>query len=84
MSEVAAHQKTDYVMAAIVGSAGMSSTLAAAVGGQTHHAWLIRNPLVLAGNLLINTVKKSGAELIPVDSEHSASFSVPPRKSCWT
>ena len=37
LTKVAAHKKTDYVMAAIVGSAGMSSTLAAAEVGQTNH-----------------------------------------------
>ena len=71
--EVAAHKKTDYVMAAIVGSAGMSSTLAAADAGK-RIMLANKESLVLAGNLLINAAKKSGAELIPVDSEHSAIF----------
>jgi len=71
--EVAAHKKTDYVMAAIVGSAGMSSTLAAAVAGK-RIMLANKESLVIAGNLLINAAKKSGAELIPVDSEHSAIF----------
>ena len=71
--EVAAHKKTDYVMAAIVGSAGMSSTLAAAVAGK-RVMLANKESLVIAGNLLINAAKKSGAELIPVDSEHSAIF----------
>jgi len=71
--KVAVHQKTDYVMAAIVGSAGMSSTLAAAEAGK-RIMLANKESLVLAGNLLINAVKKSGAELIPVDSEHSAIF----------
>ena len=71
--EVAAHQKTDYVMAAIVGSAGMPSTFAAAETGK-RIMLANKESLVLAGNLLINAVKKSGAELIPVDSEHSAIF----------
>ena len=73
LSKIAAHQKTDYVMAAIVGSAGMSSTLAAAEAGK-RIMLANKESLVLAGNLLINAVKKSGAELIPVDSEHSAIF----------
>jgi len=71
--EVAAHKKIDYVMAAIVGSAGMSSTLAAAVAGK-RIMLANKESLVIAGNLLINAAKKSGAELIPVDSEHSAIF----------
>jgi len=73
LTEVAAHQKTDSVMAAIVGSAGMSSTLAAAEAGK-RIMLANKESLVLAGNLLINAAKKSGAELIPVDSEHSAIF----------
>ena len=73
LGEVAAHRKTDYVMAAIVGSAGMSSTLAAAEAGK-RIMLANKESLVLAGNLLISAAKKSGAELIPVDSEHSAIF----------
>ena len=73
LAEVAAHKKTDSVMAAIVGSAGMSSTLAAAEAGK-RIMLANKESLVLAGNLLINAAKKSGAELIPVDSEHSAIF----------
>jgi len=73
LAEVAAHKKTDSVMAAIVGSAGMPSTLAAAEAGK-RIMLANKESLVLAGNLLINTAKKSGAELIPVDSEHSAIF----------
>jgi len=73
LAEVAAHIKTDFVMAAIVGSAGMSSTLAAADAGK-RIMLANKESLVLAGNLLINAAKKSGAELIPVDSEHSAIF----------
>jgi len=73
LAEVAAHKKTDSVMAAIVGSAGMSSILAAAEAGK-RIMLANKESLVLAGNLLINAAKKSGAELIPVDSEHSAIF----------
>ena len=73
LAKVASHQKTDYVMAAIVGSAGMSSTLAAAEAGK-RIMLANKESLILAGNLLISAVKKSGAELIPVDSEHSAIF----------
>ena len=73
LAKVASHKKTDCVMAAIVGSAGMSSTLAAAEAGK-RIMLANKESLVLAGNLLINIAKKSGAELIPVDSEHSAIF----------
>ena len=73
LNDIASHQNTDFVMAAIVGSAGLSSTFAAANSGKRV---LLANKesLVLGGNLLINAAKASGAELIPVDSEHSAIF----------
>lgn len=73
LEDIASHEKTDIVMAAIVGSAGMQSSLAAAKAGKRI---LLANKesLVLAGDIFINAVKHSGAELIPVDSEHSAIF----------
>ena len=71
--EIASHKEVDYVMAAVVGSAGMASTLAAVNAGK-RVMLANKESLVLAGDLLINATKKSGAELIPVDSEHSAIF----------
>ena len=71
--EIASHKEVDYVMAAVVGSAGMASTLAAVDSGK-RVMLANKESLVLAGDLLINATKKSGAELIPVDSEHSAIF----------
>ena len=71
--EIASHKEVDYVMAAVVGSAGMTSTLAAVDTGK-RVMLANKESLVLAGDLLINAAKKSGAELIPVDSEHSAIF----------
>ena len=73
LNDIASHQNTDFVMAAIVGSAGLSSTFAAATSGK-RVMLANKESLVLGGNLLINTAKASGAELIPVDSEHSAIF----------
>ena len=73
MCDIAAHQKTDYVMAAIVGAAGMSSALAAAKAGK-RIMLANKESLVLAGDIFMDAVKHSGAELIPVDSEHSAIF----------
>lgn len=68
---VASHQSVDVVMAAIVGAAGLSCTLAAAKSGKT---LLLANKeaLVMAGKLLISEVSHSGAILLPVDSEHNA------------
>lgn len=63
----------DTVIAAIVGAAGLSSTLAAARAGKR---LLLANKesLVLAGELLMREVRRSGSVLIPIDSEHNAIF----------
>ncbi|HIL42838.1 MAG TPA: 1-deoxy-D-xylulose-5-phosphate reductoisomerase [Gammaproteobacteria bacterium] len=73
LCEIASHHETDYVMAAIVGSTGMPSALAAANAGK-RVMLANKESLVLAGEIFIGAIKKSGAELIPVDSEHSAIF----------
>ncbi|MBA3023624.1 MAG: 1-deoxy-D-xylulose-5-phosphate reductoisomerase [Sideroxydans sp.] len=61
------------VMAAIVGAAGMRPTLAAAEAGKKI---LLANKetLVLAGHLFMDAVRRSGAALLPIDSEHNAIF----------
>ncbi len=61
------------VMAAIVGAAGLLSTLAAARAGRRV---LLANKeaLVMAGHLLLDAVAAHGAELLPIDSEHNAIF----------
>lgn len=63
----------DAVMAAIVGAAGMRPTLAAAEAGKKV---LLANKetLVLAGHLFMDAVHRSGAVLLPIDSEHNAVF----------
>ena len=73
LDEIAAHPNTDFVMAAIVGGAGMSSTFSAAKAGK-RIMLANKESLVLGGDLLMGLVKNSGAEIIPVDSEHSAIF----------
>ena len=73
LNDIASHKNTDFVMAAIVGSAGLSSTFAAATSGK-RVMLANKESLVLGGNLLVDAAKESGAELIPVDSEHSAIF----------
>ena len=79
LSEVAAHADTDVVMAAIVGAAGLQSTLAAASAGKTV---LLANKeaLVMAGRIFMNAVHDNGATLLPIDSEHNAIFQSLPRK----
>ena len=73
LAAVAALGEVDHVVAAIVGAAGLESTLAAARAGKR---LLLANKesLVMAGPLLLAAVRASGATLIPVDSEHSAIF----------
>ena len=70
---VASHAAVDTVMAAIVGAAGLESSLAAANAGKKI---LLANKesLVVAGALFMRAVKKSGATLLPIDSEHNAIF----------
>ncbi len=64
---------TDTVIAAIVGAAGMASTLAAAQAGKR---LLLANKesVVLAGALLMDAAERNGAQIIPIDSEHNAIF----------
>jgi len=73
LCDIAAHQQADYVMAAIVGAAGVASALAAAKAGK-RIMLANKESLVLAGDIFMDAVKNSGAQLIPVDSEHSAIF----------
>jgi 1-deoxy-D-xylulose-5-phosphate reductoisomerase len=73
LDEIASHTQTDYVMAAIVGAAGMSSALAAAKAGK-RIMLANKESLVLAGDIFMQAVKDNQSELIPVDSEHSAIF----------
>lgn len=73
LDALAASDACDTVIAAIVGAAGLSSTLAAAAAGKR---LLLANKesLVLAGELLTRTAHRAGADIIPIDSEHSAIF----------
>jgi 1-deoxy-D-xylulose-5-phosphate reductoisomerase len=71
--ELAADPEIDVVVAAIVGAAGMLSTLAAARTGK-RIALANKESLVVAGALVTAAAQQSGASLVPVDSEHSAVF----------
>ena len=70
---VAAESGSDTVVAAIVGAAGVSSTLAAARAGKR---LLLANKesVVLAGPVLMREAAAHGAEILPIDSEHNAIF----------
>jgi len=69
----ASGRSADWVMAAIVGAAGLAPTLAAARTG-TVIALANKESIVCAGPAMIGAVREAGGTLIPVDSEHSAIF----------
>jgi 1-deoxy-D-xylulose-5-phosphate reductoisomerase len=73
LEEIAAHPGCDSVMAAIVGAAGLASTLAAARAGKRV---LLANKeaLVMTGPLMMAAAREAGAQVVPVDSEHNAVF----------
>ena len=71
----AADRPADWVMAAIVGAAGLRPTLMAARRGAVV-ALANKECLICAGDLLIQEIRRHGATLLPVDSEHSAIFQV--------
>ena len=71
----AAGMPAEWVMAAIVGAAGLEPTLTAVQRGATV-ALANKECLVCAGELMMAEVTKNGATLLPVDSEHSAIFQV--------
>jgi 1-deoxy-D-xylulose-5-phosphate reductoisomerase len=71
----AAAMPADCVMAAITGAAGLRPTLAAVSQGR-RVALANKECLVCAGQIFMDSVRKSGTELVPVDSEHSAVFQV--------
>ncbi len=73
LSEIAGLDAADYVVAGIVGAAGLLPTLAAVRAGKKV---LIANkePLVMAGELFMTAVREAQATLLPIDSEHNAIF----------
>jgi 1-deoxy-D-xylulose-5-phosphate reductoisomerase len=77
LSAVAGSGEVDTVMAAIVGAAGLPSTLAAARAGKQV---LVANKesLVMAGAIVVEAARASGATLVPIDSEHNAIFQCMP------
>lgn len=71
----AASRPADWIMAAIVGAAGLAPTLEAVHQGSTV-ALANKESLVCAGDVMLAEVAASGAALLPVDSEHNAIFQV--------
>ena len=78
LEQVARLAEVDYVMAAIVGAAGLRPTLAAAREGKRI---LLANKesLVMSGDIFMQQVRDAGAELLPIDSEHNAIFQSMPQ-----
>ena len=77
LERVAELPQVDTVMAAIVGAAGLLSCLAAARAGKNV---LLANKeaLVMSGDIFMETIAQSGAQLLPIDSEHNAIFQCMP------
>jgi len=73
LDQVAALEKNDMVMAAIVGAAGLKPALAAVKAGKK---LLLANKeaLVLSGHLFIETARQNNAQILPIDSEHNAIY----------
>ena len=70
---VAAHPQVDLVVCAIVGAVGLIPTLSAIKTGKTI-ALANKEPLVMAGRIVMEEAKRNHAQILPVDSEHSAIF----------
>ena len=73
LNDIAAAPETGAVVTAIVGAAGLPATLAAVRAGK-RMCLANKEPLVMAGDLIMAEAHKSGAAILPVDSEHSAIF----------
>lgn len=71
--ELARRGDSDFIVAAIVGAAGLPSTVAA-VGAGKQVGLANKEALVVAGSLLVPLARRTGAALLPIDSEHSAVF----------
>jgi 1-deoxy-D-xylulose-5-phosphate reductoisomerase len=77
LSSAVSAANVQMVMAAIVGAAGLQPTLAAVRAGK--RVFLAnKEALVMTGRLLMDEVRRAGAELIPIDSEHNAIFQCMP------
>jgi 1-deoxy-D-xylulose-5-phosphate reductoisomerase len=73
ISAVASYEDSDFVVSAIVGSAGLVPTLAAIRAGRSV-GLANKETLVVAGEIVMREARRSGVKIIPVDSEHCAVF----------
>jgi 1-deoxy-D-xylulose-5-phosphate reductoisomerase len=71
--ELVCRPDNDFIVAAIVGAAGLESTIAAVAAGKTV-GLANKEALVVAGSILIPLARSKGVTLLPIDSEHSAVF----------
>ncbi|XHS78164.1 1-deoxy-D-xylulose-5-phosphate reductoisomerase [Burkholderiaceae bacterium UC74_6] len=84
LCDIASHPDVDLVMAAMVGAAGLAPALAAA---RTGKRLMLANKeaIVLGGAFFMHAVEEGGAQLLPIDSEHSAIFQcLPEDRSAWS
>ena len=80
---IASHESVDAVMAAIVGAAGLPPCMAA-VNAAKRLLLANKEALVVGGEVFMQAVRQGGAQLLPIDSEHSAIFqSLPEDPSTW-
>ncbi len=83
LERIADDERVDMVMAAIVGAAGLAPCMAAARAGKR---LLLANKeaLVVGGEVFLDAVRSGGAQLLPIDSEHSAIFqALPEDPATW-
>ena len=73
LSQLAAWNEADIVLVAVVGAAGLAPTLAALEAG-TDVVLANKESLVVGGELVIQTASRTGARILPADSEHNAVF----------
>ena len=71
--ELATMDAVDILVSAVVGAVGLEPVLRAAERG-TRIAIANKEPLVMAGKIVVETAKRCGAQIVPIDSEHSAVF----------
>ncbi len=77
LETVVADDNVDYVMAGIVGAAGLLPNLAAARAGK-RVMLANKESLIMSGQLFMDAVRQNDAELLPIDSEHNAVFQCMP------
>ena len=71
--KVATHPEVDHVVSAVVGAVGLIPTLSAIKTGKTV-ALANKESLVMAGKIVMEEARRSGVQILPIDSEHSAIF----------